>query len=173
MQIKTLAVCALLTSMAWAQPAQEEANYQPASGKWAHRGGTVVQQIDAQTYTVTTNGPMPYRGILSASRGAQVLDGAYVLESGNSIVRIQAWSRNSLKVGDLVMLDSVLAPKKVEVSAPTYAGHHPTSANADPTYREWLSRGFTTGGITSQWDNSFNTWGNSCSVNNGNYNSNW
>lgn len=158
MVMKKIAILLLLTGMASAQSFGQSSNHQPsgnyqaATGKWAHRGGTVVQKIDAQTYVITSNGPMPYRGILTASRGAQVVDGAYVLESGESIIRIQAWSRNSLQVGDLVMLDSVLAPPKPTAiaSSPTFSGrsgYHSTSANADPTYRSWLSRGFTFGGF--------------------------
>lgn len=165
MVMKTLALVLLLSTIASAQPGQSfssghqpRGDYQAATGKWAHRGGTVVQKIDAQTYVITSNGPMPYRGILSASRGSQVVDGAYVLESGESIIRIQAWARNTLQVGDLVMLDSVLAPPRPAATAftPSYSGqssYHSTSANSDPTYRSWLSRGFTMGGISGGFGN--------------------
>lgn len=160
---KIALILLMLPSLAWAQsydqgyslgrPPTDSNAYQPASGQWAHRGGTVVQQVSPQVYVITTNGPMPYRGILSATRGSQVVDGAYVLESGSSIVRIQTWSRNSLRVGDLVMLDSVLRPnpqvnQTFAGSRPGSEGYHPSSTMADSRYRSWLSRGFTLGGFS-------------------------
>jgi hypothetical protein len=124
----------------------------PARGQWANRGGTVIQCAGPRTWVITTNGPLPVRGVVSVQRNGQVIDGGHVAVAGQSVAQIRTWSSVVLQPGDLVLLDAVpapLGPAPVFGNVSAGGRYHPSSTNADPRYQSWLRQGFTLGNSCS------------------------
>lgn len=122
-------------------------------------GGTVVESDTSGHATITSNGSIPTGSVVGIGRGSRFLGQARVSAASAGGAQLATIGNLQLAPGDWVNVVSIPAPPPQQM---VYAGrgyrpvsnyssanrYHSTSTNADPTYRRWLSQGFTLGGFS-------------------------